>query len=532
MSKNIFDKFYRLTTKDEQDLYLQGLIEVRNVHQRRKRKEEGKDRSQSYWHFVNIGVKRYKVCLNTFCTVHAITVDRVKRIKKLLCNNETPVDKRGKHPKGNAIPDDVRNVIRDHISSYPSKQSHYSGKHYSYLDSRLNVKIMHDMFCIKYPDLNVTYSYYLKFFHENFDLHFGRPQVDTCNKCEEFTLKIKSTSLGDASKRVAVAEKMVHERRAKKFYNALRSAADECKQREDLGALAFDYMQNLQLPVIPVQDLFYLTQLTVSVFCVHDLTTDKAYYYVYTETTAAKSPNEVCSFLLDFIKNYVPKTVTELRLFADNCPGQNKNHCVARLCMALVDSGHFNTVQQFFPIRGHSFLPCDRDFGIIKRTLKRHDRIYDLHKYTELIISSSLQRKFTVNEIQTDQILDFKSWWPQYYKKNSASVETINLRKDDKVSFTISKFHHMRYDSEKPDCIQASEFINGMVWHTFSLEHPRRKKNTPVEFPKAKAYLTQLPIVATKVEHLKTLLQWVDEEYKAFYEEIINSGSVKEPKRK
>lgn len=155
----------------------------------------------------------------------------------------------------------------------------------------------------------------------------------------------------------------------------------------------------------------------------------------------------------------MPETVTELRLFSDNCPGQNKNHCVVRFCMALVDTGRFKKVQQFFPIRGHSFLPCDRDFGVIKRSLKKHDRIYNLHKYTEVIITSSLQRKFTVNEVQTDEILDFKKWWPQYYKKDNTSVQTTNLRKDEKVNIAISKFHHLIYESEKPGSIQASEFI-------------------------------------------------------------------------
>lgn len=72
------------------------------------------------------------------------------------------------------------------------------------------------MFRIKHPDIKVTYHYYLKFFRENFILHFGRPQVDTCNKCEEFTLKIKSSTLGDAAKKTAISEKIVHERRAKK----------------------------------------------------------------------------------------------------------------------------------------------------------------------------------------------------------------------------------------------------------------------------------------------------------------------------
>lgn len=35
-------------------------------------------------------------------------------------------------------------------------------------------------------------------------------------------------------------------------------------------------MQNLDLPKIRIQDTFYIRQLTVNVFCVHDLKTEKA----------------------------------------------------------------------------------------------------------------------------------------------------------------------------------------------------------------------------------------------------------------
>ncbi|KAK9700916.1 hypothetical protein QE152_g30951 [Popillia japonica] len=59
-SKDIFSKFYKINTKDEQDIYLQGLLEVRNIQQRRKRKQENKNHSKSYWHFVSTGTKMYK----------------------------------------------------------------------------------------------------------------------------------------------------------------------------------------------------------------------------------------------------------------------------------------------------------------------------------------------------------------------------------------------------------------------------------------------------------------------------------------
>ncbi|KAK4880397.1 hypothetical protein RN001_008543 [Aquatica leii] len=188
------------------------------------------------------------------------------RIKLLLCNNETPEDKRGKNVESNLMGEQYREEIREHISCFPIKTSHYSNKDYKYLDARLNVKIMYSLFKEKYTNSPVKYSYYIKFFKQNFELHFGRPQVDVCNTCEDLSLKIKNPKLNAQAKRVAVAEKIVHQRRAKKFYSTLKTTTEECQQREDLAAFCFDFMQNLQLPEFPTQDKFYLSQLTVSLY--------------------------------------------------------------------------------------------------------------------------------------------------------------------------------------------------------------------------------------------------------------------------
>ncbi|KAK4884780.1 hypothetical protein RN001_001051 [Aquatica leii] len=254
-----------------------------------------------------------------------------------------------------------REEIREHISCFPIKTFHYSNKDYKYLDARLNVKIMYSLFKEKYPNSPVKYSYYIKFFKQNFELHFGSPQVDVCNTCEDLSLKIKNPKLNAQAKRVAVAEKIVHQRRAKKFYSTLNTTTEECQQREDLAAFCFDFMQNLQLPEFPTQDKFYLSQLTVSLFSITNLKTQKSFFYIYHEGQAAKGPNE-------------------LRMFCDNCPGQNKNHSVVRMCMALKATDRFQKIVQYYPIRGHSFLPCDRAFGIIniiKTKLRRFDRVYN-----------------------------------------------------------------------------------------------------------------------------------------------------------
>lgn len=106
-------------------------------------------------------------------------------------------------------------------------------------------------------------------------------------KCEELEVKIKSPTLRGAAKRTASGELLVHKRRAKKFYTSLSNSTAECKDRNDLAVLTFDFMQNVHLPEIPAQDLFYLTQLSVNIFSIHNCKTGKSSFYIYHKGIAA-----------------------------------------------------------------------------------------------------------------------------------------------------------------------------------------------------------------------------------------------------
>jgi hypothetical protein len=108
--------------------------------------------------------------------------------------------------------------------------------------------------------------------------------------------------LPENAKRVASAEFMVHKCCETKFYKAMKDCTKACHKDERVLGLCFDYMQNLPLPKIPVQDVFCLRQLWVNVFCVHNMKTRKSVMYVYHEGTARKGANEVCSFLYDYMK--------------------------------------------------------------------------------------------------------------------------------------------------------------------------------------------------------------------------------------
>jgi hypothetical protein len=245
--------------------------------------------------------------------------------------------------------EEICQLIREHIESFPFKEAHCSSHVLKYLDAGLDVRQMHVLFQEKYPSANVSYKYYLKFFKENFTLAFGRPQTDACCIHEQPPQKLKSPLLNDNAKQFAAAELMVH-RRSKNFYTAMKNVKEKCSNNDDIIGLTLDYMQNVHLSDIPVQEMFYYRHLWVFNLCVHDLKTGKAVFYSSHEGKGEKDSDDVCSFLLDYVSNYVPERVKELYLFSDNCSSQNGNNTVVRFLAALTASKRFHKIVHYFPL--------------------------------------------------------------------------------------------------------------------------------------------------------------------------------------
>ena len=254
----VFSKFIDLDTKNEQDSYLISLLSKEPVKQRRPRKDSAESskpaRGATFSYHISTSSGATVVCKKAFINMHAITADRVRRLCSLLVKGQSPKDMRGKGISANSKSDHIVKCVMEHISSFPTKMSHYANKDYSYLSERLNLKIMHNLFIEKHPDLHVKYGFYRKIFLERFNLKFGHPQVDTCSTCEELDVKIKNRFLNERARQVAIAEKIVHLRRAKKFYNQMKHIEEVVKENEEVCGIVIDFMQNVHVPVIPVQE--------------------------------------------------------------------------------------------------------------------------------------------------------------------------------------------------------------------------------------------------------------------------------------
>lgn len=516
--REVVEAVYGGRPKNEKDTYLMGLIERHNVATHRASSQRKRQNTSSFKYYVMKGSSRVQVCRQAYASLHAISNRVVQRLNKLVEQGQSPVDMRGKHRnRGNTIDSTILDQISEHISSFPKKESHYTSVPVTYLEAGLTVRKMHELFLQKFPNLEsiVKYEFYLKFFQNRFGYKFGRPQVDVCCTCEDLSAQIKSNTISDDAKRLAAAELLVHKRRASKFYKKMKEVEEISKERNDVRAIVFDFMQNLPLPLIPVQEMFYLRKLWLNVFNIHDIGKERTVFYIYPEGIGKKGPNEVCSFVLDFI-NEIPEEVKELHVFSDACAGQNRNHTLTRLLMALTMTGRFAVINQYYPIRGHSFLPCDRNFSVIKRAVRRLDRIYSPGQYQDIIRSAKKRfPPFEVKRVQRDSILDFKGWWPQYFKKTSKDINKTGR------TFNLSKYRHLKFTEGEAGFVMTSSYIGGLLYDVFKLN-----KTSCVVLPTVKAYNARIPINSKKLQDIKKIVHYVPEEYQQFYDDLIQGPTT------
>ncbi|CAH2101367.1 unnamed protein product [Euphydryas editha] len=139
---------------------------------------------------------------------------------------------------------------------------------------------------------------------------------------------MRDPHLNDGTKRTAAAELMIHKRRAGKFYKKVKEIQEKCASDETVLRLPFDYMQNLPLPTLPVQEIFYYRQLWVYEFCIHNMKTGKP----------------VCSIVkvLAIVIKYFFETECTVRtksLDLVDLSGENADHLFNALSSKLSDLG-------------------------------------------------------------------------------------------------------------------------------------------------------------------------------------------------
>lgn len=251
----------------------------------------------------------------------------------------------------------------------------------------------------------VTYDFYYRFFHANISYAFGSPRTDTCRTCDTLVNRM-NTSTSDEEKQTIATEKELHLRKSEVFYNDMKEKSAEARENASVETLCIDYQQNMPLPKVPSTDAFYSRQVWVYNFCVYGAKKKTAHFYMYDESTGKKGANEVISFLNHYFENILSGNIKHLYLFSDNCCAQNKNTALVQFLFTCANIGRFETITHRFPEPGHSFMPCDRCFGLIEKNTRRTERIFLPQEYEKLVKKTS-PLKFNVISVKTSMIRDF-----------------------------------------------------------------------------------------------------------------------------
>ncbi|KAG0715199.1 hypothetical protein GWK47_012486 [Chionoecetes opilio] len=299
---------------------------IHNVAKKRKRTTaEVSSRTTNYVYHVRLQHSDFKVCKTAFASIHGLGKKKMQILleKRRQSPSGTPVlDKRGLQPSPRAITGTRLDRVHEHIRSLPVTSSHYSRlttPHRQYLEEGSSIGELHNA--------------YIFWMNQNYP---GECKV------------------------------------TQRFYHTIFTR---------------DYNIVFKPPktdVCVTCVAFYKRKLWVYNFCIYDISLQEATMFVWDETVAGRG-SEVAICLLKWlkIKADAGHDFATLRVFCDNCAGQNKNIYVILMALQQIHKKRLFRIEFVFLKPGHSYMPCDRTFGNIEKKIKKGFYIKNDYNYAE-----------------------------------------------------------------------------------------------------------------------------------------------------
>lgn len=413
--RKFHESFYLLKDKLRQDTFILKHVKGTKTQRHRPRSDtrnyKPRNLQLKYKIYCRAQLKMVQVCQKTFLRILGVKRYRVESaVKNYHLHGKFPAENRGGDHKSHKYSAKKQSVI-NFIKTFKCSEAHYcrGNSKRLYLPSELSINKMAKIYNKQATEnLQVKPLYFRSVFNKCFNLGFGSPRVDVCSTCLQLGEKLKTT-ITESEKSTLMAEKTVHKRRAKEFFNMLKEDNPKIK------ILSFDCQKNMPLPKIADQITYYSRQLYFYNFTMVEgnskspLTEKNVFSYCWTEDEYAKDSNLIVSAVYHRLCNTdFPMEYNQVRLMADGCSGQNKNSMmIAMLSKWLTKDApaHIRLVEVVFPVVGHSFLPPDRVFARIEKELRKVESIVKPIEYLNVVEAHCT----AINVASTVQVLDWKT---------------------------------------------------------------------------------------------------------------------------
>lgn len=197
-------EYYDLADYVRQKMYLASNIKTAPVARKRSSpKTKNRKTSRLYFLKDSSGIKQ-RVCLKFFCATFAISHRVIETCLQNISSTGlyTGYDKRKDTMPANATPLQAQRLVREHIDSYPTMESHYCRRDSTkkYLSPELNLSKMYRMykneFCREKSVEPVSKFVYEKIFHDYEPrLDFYIPKKDQCFQCNAYNNAMDKSTL-------------------------------------------------------------------------------------------------------------------------------------------------------------------------------------------------------------------------------------------------------------------------------------------------------------------------------------------------
>lgn len=528
--KKLFDNFWALGDINHQNSYLNGLCKCHSVKRRRPKDGTGSEKGCIYEYRLELAGTSLIVCKTFFLNTFNVSNGRLSRVLKKSKEEGTPhLDGRGKHEARKCISEELITDVREHIKSFPAFESHYAREdnpNKKYLNPELNMAKIYDLYlekCRQEHKPFVGEHIYRKIFHKDFNLSFHPPRKDTCSFCDKMHLKIQVSS-NDEEKARLVAEKELHLRKAEAARLAMSNDTQRSKAAESKKLVfTFDLQKALAFPKLTTSVAYYKRNMYVYNFGCHNLTTDQIYMYFWDEVSGSRGSQEIGSCLLKHISKSV-STENHLIAYSDTCGGQNRNFNIALMMMKVTQDPNLSvdTFDLKFLLSGHSYLPNDRDFGLIEKNLRRKGYLYSPQDIYAVIKNTGKKNRFICTEMEHCNFYALKEL------QNSVCRKKKNEQNGDCNWF---KIRWIRFEKQKPYIMMYKEALNEEIaFYTLNLK-PTRGRGRPKEFGTLRipCLYPQLRTVAhKKKQDMLDLLPFIPAIHHGYFNNLQTGGELHE----
>ncbi|XP_050551786.1 uncharacterized protein LOC126911028 [Spodoptera frugiperda] len=184
-------------------------------------------------------------------------------------------------------------------------------------------------------------------------------------------------------------------------------ASSASSNPEIITSATFDFQKILSTPHGETSSFYYKRKLSVFNFTVFDMGLKKGICYMWPETIAKRGSNEVASCLYNFIQQSTDRGIKDIRLWSDNCGGQNRNRIVFLMYVYCSQKYSIDICHKFLE-KGHTQQEDDSVHALIEKSSKRKFIFCPEEWYTLVRWCKTSGDAYEVIEITQDQILDFK----------------------------------------------------------------------------------------------------------------------------